>query len=97
MWARMLDKITDFRTGQIDLRSLVDDLRGLRTEADPHDPTLQADFEWKWAELEMELELRTEPWAPAGSASDERLNAGLEALDAFVRQVLAADVSDDHT
>ena len=37
----------------------------------------------------MEMELRTEAWAPTGSASDERLEDGLRAFVAWVNGLLS--------
>ena len=96
MWARMLDRIVDFNLGNVDLKTLVSDLRGLYVEADPHDPTIRSEFEQMWGEIDMEMELRTEPWAPPGSASDERLSRGLEAFSDWVRRLLAADRGTGH-
>jgi hypothetical protein len=45
---------------------LVSDLRGLYVEADPHDPSVRANFESAWSSLDAEYELRTETWASVG-------------------------------
>jgi hypothetical protein len=41
-------------------------------------------------------ELRTEPWAPAGAANDEKLSTSLDAFKSWVLAVLLADPSDEH-
>lgn len=96
MWVRMLDRIVEFNIGTIDIKMLVSDLRGLYVEADPHDKAIQSEFEFVWGEIDMEMELRTEAWAPRGSASDERLTRGLEAFGEWVRRLLAADRDTEH-
>jgi hypothetical protein len=96
MWSRMLDEITDFQLGRLELGRLIDDLRGLGVEADPHDADLRDQLTLRIAELEMEHELRTEPWAPQGAASDDRLKDGIEAMGAFVWEVLATSETTEH-
>jgi hypothetical protein len=96
MWVAMLDATTEFRKERGDLGALVSDLRGLFVEADPHEGQLRSDFESVWAPLDGEHELRTEPWAP-GRASDEALAGHLDDFEAFVRRVLAADQSPEHS
>ena len=96
MWTRMLERVDDFRAGRVPLGQLVSDLRGLFVEADPHDASIRSDFESAWAPIDMVLELRTEAWAPAGSASDEALEHGLDGFATWVESVLARDTTTDH-
>lgn len=88
MWAQMITRITDYSDGQIDLTTLVADLRGLAVEADPHDPELQDDFYNRWSRLDALNELRTEAWAPAGSFREVDLDHELQAFQAWLRDLL---------
>jgi len=92
----MLDEINELRLGEIDLQTLVNDLRGLYVEADPHDEKVRQGFEVVWAQLDGQLELRTESWAPAGSASDEGLQRALDEFRDWVTGVLAGGQGTDH-
>ena len=92
----MLDRISSFRAGDSSLGQLVADLRGLVVEADPHDPALRDAFEGQWARIDGELELRTESWAPAGSASDADLARYLDGLEAWVTVLLRTSSSTAH-
>jgi hypothetical protein len=96
MWHRMLDEVSHYRIGEVSLARLVDDLRGLFVEADPHDPAIYSDFQTLWACIEGENELRTEPWAPPGSASDANLDRSLSEFVGWVEKVLAGDATEDH-
>ena len=69
----MIEAVDSLEPGDASLGRLVADLRGLVVEADPHDAQIRSEFEQHWTAIEGQHELRTEPWAPAGSASDERL------------------------
>lgn len=88
MWQRMLDHIASFHAAETTLSQLVSDLRGLIVEADPHDPAVRDAFKEQWALIDGELELRTEPWAPPGSASDVDLARYLNDLEAWVTGLL---------
>ena len=96
MWECMLREVDGFRAGHLPLGKLVADLRGLFVEADPHDQGIRSEFEAVWGVIEGEHELRTEPWAPAGSASDANLARSLDEFTVWVRGLLAADTSEDH-
>jgi hypothetical protein len=96
MWESMLTEVDRFRSGDLSLGTLVDDLRGLYVEADPHEPRIRSDFEAVWSRIDGEHELRTEPWAPPGSASDAHLATYLDEFSAWVRSVLANDDSSEH-
>ena len=84
----MLDEIDSFRAGGIDLASLASNLKGLLGASDLHGIGLDRDFWDHFQEIDMELELRTEPWAPEGSSSDERLDRGLTLFREWVEGVL---------
>ncbi len=87
----MLDDLDAFeRTGD-DLGRLVTNLMGLVRAADIHDEQVRSGFYDQWVKLDMEHELRTEPWAPVGSASDDRLAAGLRGVRGWVEELLADD------
>jgi hypothetical protein len=85
----MLERLDAHEGGSIDLGRLVVDLQGLMGAADLHDQHLVDEF-WNFcAPIDMELELRTESWAPAGSASDEQLSAAMRDYRLWVERVLA--------
>jgi hypothetical protein len=91
----MLDQISLYRAGRMDLGVLAERLGGLYAEADPHDAGIRDQFE-VMVPIDAEHELRTEPWAPAGSASDEALGRALAALTEWVTGMLAADSTPEH-
>ena len=70
----MTESVDAHRAGRLGLRKLVNDLQGLMAAADLHDQALINEFWNHEAPIDMELELRTEDWAPPGSASDEALD-----------------------
>jgi hypothetical protein len=97
MWNQMLVRTEGFKADRQDLGRLTDDLRGLFVEADPHDMTIRSEFESYWSPIEGENELRTESWAPPGSASDANLDSALEAFSGWVRNLLASDSTETHS
>lgn len=96
MWQRMLARIQEFRAGAISLHQLVDDLRGLSVEADPHDSRVRDDFEYYWSALEIELAQRSEPWMPPGVATDESLRVAAGEFEWWVMKVLDESVLGEH-
>jgi hypothetical protein len=96
MWAAMLGQIGEYRTGRLSLGALIGELRGLYVEADPHDAVIRDQFEVVWSPIDAEHELRTEPWAPAGSASDEALDQALDTFTEWVSAMLTADSTREH-
>src|SRR5947209_187360 len=96
MWHQMLQRLDDFDAGRVGLGQLVSDLRGLFVAADSHDPRVRSEFEALWGFIDGEHELRTQPWAPPGSASDENLAASLRDLRQWVEQVVLVDPSPEH-
>ena len=96
MWSRMLDRLHAFENDEIDLTNLVQDLRGLFIEADPHRADVREGFELRWSELEMNDELRTQPWAPRGSYDEAGLRRGIESLREWVTTSVLADFTTDH-
>lgn len=90
----MLAQVDDCGEGGVTLGQLVDNLRGLFGEADPHDMELRSDFESYWSPICGEYELRTESWARKDQVSDERLAAVLSEFQAWVRQVLDSTSSE---
>jgi len=96
MWAAMLDQISAYRAGRLGLRALVQDLRGLYIEADSHDAGVRDQFEVMWSPIDAQDELRTEPWDPLGSASNETLTQALDAFAEWVIDMLAADPAPQH-
>ena len=80
MWARMLVRINEFRSDRQGLGTLVDDLRGLYVEADPHDMAVRTEFEVHWAPIDGENELRTESWAPPGCSDGCEPGSGLKGV-----------------
>jgi hypothetical protein len=95
-WTQMLERVTSFERGELDLGQLVAALRTEYIEADPHDARIRAEFEAMWSPIEGENELRTESWAPPGAANDDRLREVLRAFRTWVEQVLASDSTTDH-
>ena len=91
MWREMLTAVSRYRSGELALGKLVSDLRGLYVEADPHYGTVRDAFEAAWSTIDAEHELRTEAWAPKGSASDANLGQSLDVFTAWVERVLNAD------
>lgn len=85
----MIDEIASYRMGGIDLRTLVQRLQGLMGASDLHDGNLIDEFWSRQAPIDMELELRTEPWAPPGSASDIALQTALDDFVTWVQMILA--------
>lgn len=96
MWAAMLEQISEYRAGRLDLGALTERLRGLYVEADPHRAAVREQFEDMWSPIDAEHELRTEPWAPASSASDAALVQALDAFTDWVTEILAADSTSEH-
>jgi hypothetical protein len=96
MWSQMLDRVDEYEHGRIDLARLVEDLRGLFIEADPHDVSTRQSFEDVWLSLDIENELRTEGWAPPGVASPESLHRAVESFRSQVRSILDADPTEEH-
>jgi len=96
MWAAMLGQIGEYQTGRLDLGALTAGLRGLYVEADPHDAGVRDQFEIMWAPIDAQHELRTESWAPAGSASDEAPDQALDAFTEWVSAILARDHTAEH-
>jgi hypothetical protein len=90
VWERMVESIDSYRAGRVNLGKLVSDLRGLMGAADLHDESLIDAFWNHEAPIDMELELRTEPWAPADSASDAGLDRAIEGFRAWALDTLAS-------
>lgn len=88
MWQRMLARVEDFRAGAISLARLVDDIRGLHVEADPHDSQVQDDFEEYWSGLDIELSKRSEAWAPPGAGTEQSLRVAVGEFEWWVKKVL---------
>ena len=96
MWQRMIERIDDYKAGNVELGALLDDLRGLFVEADPHDQKIRSDFQDHWLPIDMEYELRMEGWAPAGSADDRTLAAAVDRFRDWVDGTVLADPTSDH-
>jgi hypothetical protein len=92
----MLNRVHEYEEGQLSLGKLVDDLRGLYVEADPHEARIRDQFESNWVQIDHENELRTESWAPSGIASDAQLAQHLKRFQDWVEGVLADDQTTDH-
>jgi hypothetical protein len=96
MWEKILKVVDDFRGGTTELGKLVQDLRGLYVEADPHDPEVRFGFEAVWSPIDGEHMLRTEAWAPVGSSTEESLASVVKDFRSFVGEILAADTGPEH-
>ena len=92
----MVGRIRDYEEGRVELGVLVDDLRGLFVEADPHDSTVRSDFECYWAPIDGQYELRSEAWCPPGLANDDDLARSLDEFRDCVSGTVLADPSTDH-
>jgi hypothetical protein len=92
----MLDRVHEYEQGRLGLGKLVDDLRGLYVEADPHDSVVRDEFESKWVQIDQQNELRTEGWAPSGEGNDERLTQHLGRFHDWVKGIVARDSTTDH-
>lgn len=86
----MIEHLDDFDLRRIELATLCSHLKGLLGASDIHDQHLIDQFWDHFVEIDKEMELRTEPWVPPGVASDERLQAGLNAYRAWVHETLAS-------
>jgi hypothetical protein len=84
----MRDQIDAWRRGEIALPTLSENLFGLLKASEMDASPVGEEFYSRWADLDSEVELRTEPWAPPGLASDERLEATLTSLLDLINQVL---------
>lgn len=78
IWKQMIDTVDGYRSGRLPLSTLVADLPGFVEAAELHDRTLLNGFWGVFSEIDAEFELRTEPWAPPGLASDDRLAAAID-------------------
>jgi hypothetical protein len=88
IWDIMIAEVDAYLTDEIPLEGLADNLRGLVAASDLRDVKLEREWWEHFNPIDMELELRTEAWAPAGSASDEHLSEALARFRRWVRQVL---------
>ncbi|MEV7012637.1 hypothetical protein [Streptosporangium sp. NPDC051022] len=89
---RMVEHLDLYASSQTSLPKLVEDLRGLFEASDPRELGIRDSFQWLWAELDMENDLRTEPWAPAGSADDVRLAEVIDALRSWATRVATGEL-----
>ena len=85
----MLEQLDAYEAGDVSLAQLVRDLQGLLGATDLHDDSLVSEFWNHEAPIGMELELRTENWAPPGSASDDNLRRAITDYRAWASNVLA--------
>lgn len=92
----MLERVSEFEAGSLDLGRLCRDLRGLFVEADPHDWSIRDGFEEFWSPIDGEHELRTEAWAPPGAASDANLRRVLDEFKGWVAGVLRDEEGHAH-
>ena len=85
----MLEALDQYEADEISLTTLTWQLKGLMGASDLHGDELRDGFWLHFAPIDGELELRTESWAPAGSASDEDLAEALTTFRLWVEHVLA--------
>jgi hypothetical protein len=88
--------VADYERPELDLSQLIQDLRGLYIEADPHDASIRRDFEAHWSPIDAQDELRTQSLAPAGAASEEDLASALDRFSSWVEGVLSAETTTEH-
>jgi hypothetical protein len=89
---RMVDHLDLYASGRTSLPKLVEDLWGLFEASDPHELEIRDSFQWLWADLDGESELRTEPWAPAGAADDDRLARVISELRLWATRVASGEL-----
>jgi hypothetical protein len=89
IWQTMIEEVDAYLGGEIPLEKLAVNLRGLVAASDLKAVKLEREWWEHFNPIDMELELRTEAWAPAGSASDEHLSEALATFRAWVLQVLS--------
>jgi len=80
----MNDELDEFSRGAVTLGELVSRIRGLYSAAEISDPDVRTAFETAWIKLDYENELRTEPWAPVGSATEEGLENALLGMSDWI-------------
>ena len=84
----MLGSVDAFRSGDVSLPKLVEDLQGLMAASDLHDQGVIDQFWNHLSPIDGESELRTERWAPPGEANDKRLDRLLAEFTAWVNESL---------
>jgi hypothetical protein len=87
VWTQIPIEIDHYRNNEMSLERLVANLRGLLDATDLHHQNLVDEFRDRLAPIDGENELRTQPWAPPGSASDDNLDAALTAMRHWALQV----------
>jgi hypothetical protein len=88
-WGRMLEQVDAYDAGDVTLAQLVTNLQGLLGATDLRDDALVREFWNHEAPIDMELELRTENWAPPGSANDDNLRGAIADYRVWASNVLA--------
>jgi hypothetical protein len=88
VWGRVADQLDAYDTGELALGQLISNLQGLLGAADIHDQGLIEQFWDHLTPIDGEHELRTEPWAPPGTASDQRLTQALTDFRAWATTLL---------
>jgi hypothetical protein len=93
--AQVASRVDLFLAGGIDARKLLADSEGLMDAANLRGSDEWAEFYVRWAALDGQSELQTEPWAPAGLASDEALRSAAVALRGWATS--ASSASDERS
>jgi len=88
---RMVEHLDLYASGRTRLPKLLEDLWGLFAASDPRVLEIRDSFQWLWSDLDGECELRTQPWAPAGVADDDRLATVIGELRLWATQVAAGE------
>ncbi|MEU6426689.1 hypothetical protein ABZ860_12380 [Microbispora sp. NPDC046973] len=89
---RMVELLDLYASGRTSLPKLVEDLWALFAASDPRELEIRDSFHWLWSDLDGECELRTQPWAPAGVADDDRLAGVIGELRLWAVQVAAGEL-----
>lgn len=84
---RIVDEINRYSEGQLSLRSLVENARGLFDAADISDQPVREAFELVWAPLSGQLGLRTAEWANPAWSSEEDPETALRDLRDWANQI----------
>jgi hypothetical protein len=84
---RIADEIDRYGEGDLSLRRLVENARGLFDAADISDQSVREAFELAWAPLSGQLDLRTAEWADPAWASEVDLETALRDLREWASQI----------
>ena len=82
--AKLKAIVEQYRSSEINLESLVDELRSTFDATGVYKDPVRWDFEDVWSIICYEMELRTESWAPVGSSTDETLERAIQRFEEWL-------------